>query len=219
MNPNSYKETQRALLVALADWLQKGVHPPPSHVPALRDGTLVLPSQVNFPDIPANSYGGVSRPAVKFLALANPLRPLGYGPLFNEFDESGIPTIEPPDVGSRQYTILAPQVDADGNDIGGIRSTAVLAPTATYTGWNLYNGVFQDDLCTLSGSYIPFARTPAERLATGDRRRSLQERYGTHAGYVDAVRKATKKLVKDRLLLPIDADRLIGAADASDILK
>jgi hypothetical protein len=218
-NPNSYKETQRSLLVALADWLQKGVQPPPSHVPELRDGTLVLPSQVNFPDIPANNYGGVSRPAVKFLALANPLKALDYGPLFNEFDESGIPTIEPPGVSSLQYTILVPQVDADGNDIGGIRSTAVLAPTATHTGWNLYNGVFQDDLCTLSGSYIPFATTPAERLATGDPRLSLEERYGTHAGYVDAVRKATKKLVKDRLLLPVDADRLIGAADASNVLK
>jgi len=107
----------------------------------------------------------------------------------------------------------------DGNDIGGIRSTAVLAPTATYTGWNLYSGVFQDDFCTLSGSYIPFARTFQERTSTGDPRLSLAERYGTHAGYVDAVRKATQKLVNQRLLLQVDADRLIGAADASDILK
>jgi len=110
-------------------------------------------------------------------------------------------------------------VDADGNDIGGIRSTAVLAPTATYTGWNLYSGVFQDDFCTLSGSYIPFARTRAARLAAGDPRPSLEERYGTHEGYVDAVRKATTKLVGDRLLLPADAALLISAAEASDILK
>ena len=48
---------------------------------------------------------------------------------------------------------------------------------------------------------------------------SLEERYGTHAGYVDTVRKATQKLVKQRLLLQVDADRLIGAADATDILK
>jgi len=110
-------------------------------------------------------------------------------------------------------------VDADGNDIGGIRSTAVLAPTATYTGWNLYSGVFQDDFCTLSGSYIPFA---AHVPGTDEYRRSrlsLTERYGTHAGYVDAVRKATQKLVNQRLLLQVDADRLIGAADASDVLK
>ncbi len=95
----------------------------------------------------------------------------------------------------------------------------MLAPTATYTGWNLYSGVFQDDFCTLSGSYIPFARTFQERTNTGDPRLSLTERYGTHAGYVDAVRKATQKLVNQRLLLQVDADRLIGAADASDVLK
>jgi hypothetical protein len=112
-----------------------------------------------------------------------------------------------------------PQVDADGNDIGGIRSTAVLAPTATYTGWNLYSGVFQDDLCTLSGSYIPFARTRAERLAAGDPRLSLEERYGTHDSYVDSVRRATEKLVNERLLLQVDADRLVSAAATSDVLK
>jgi hypothetical protein len=174
---------------------------------------------VNFPHIPANNYGGISRPAVKFLALANPLSVLNYGPLFNGVDETGLLTVEPPTVGTRQYTILVPQVDADGNDIGGIRSIAVLAPTASYTGWNLYSGVFQDDFCTLSGSYIPFARTFQERKNAGDPRLSLEERYGTHAGYVDAVRKATQKLVKQRLLLQVDADRLIGAADATDILK
>jgi hypothetical protein len=219
LNPNSYLETQRALWVALTDWLKHGVEPPPSHAPRLRDGTLVPPTRVNFPHIPANNYGGISRPAVKFLALANPLSVLNYGPLFNGLDESGLLTVEPPTVGTRPYTILVPQVDADGNDIGGIRSTAVLAPTATYTGWNLYSGVFQDDFCTLSGSYIPFARTFQERTSTGDPRLSLAERYGTHAGYVDAVRKATQKLVNQRLLLQVDADRLIGAADASDILK
>ena len=219
LNPNSYLETQRALWVALTDWLKRGMEPPPSHAPRLRDGTLVPPARVNFPHIPANNYGGISRPAVKFLALANPLSVLSYGPLFKGLDETGILTVEPPAVGTRQYTILVPQVDADGNDIGGIRSTAVLAPTATYTGWNLYGGVFQDDFCTLSGSYIPFARTLQERMSTGDPRLSLEERYGTHAGYVDAVRKATQTLVKQRLLLQVDADRLIGAADGSDILK
>ncbi len=219
LNPNSYLETQRALWVALTDWVKSGLQPPPSQVPRLRDGTLVPPTHVNFPHIPANTYGGISRPAVKFLALANPLSVIDYGPLFNGLDETGIITVEPPQVGTRQYPIFVPQVDADGNDVGGVRSTAVLAPTATYTGWNLYSGVFQDDFCTLSGSYIPFARTHAERLATGDPRLSLEERYGTHAGYVDAVRKATATLVRRRLLLPADADRLIGAADASDILK
>jgi len=219
LNPNSYIETQRALWVALTDWVKNRIEPPPSRVPQIHDKTLVPPSHVNFPHIPANSYGGVSRSAVKFLALANPLSAIQYGPLFNELDESGIITVEPPSVGNRPYTILVPQVDADGNDIGGVRSAAVLAPTATYTGWNLYSGVFQDDFCTLSGSYVPFATTYDERRATGDPRLSLQERYHTHEGYVEEVRKATKQLVKDRLLLQADADRLINDANASNILR
>ncbi len=219
LNPNSYLETQRALWVALTDWVKNAAEPPPSHAPRIHDGTLVLPTQVNFPHIPANTYGGVSRPAVKFLALANPLTTFDYGPLFNPLDESGIITVEPPGVGTHPYTIRVPQVDEDGNDIGGVRSTAVLAPTATYTGWNLYSGVFQDDFCTLSGSYIPFATTRAERMATGDPRPSLEERYGTHEGYVAAVRAATRRLLQERLLLPVDADSLINAADASNVLK
>jgi hypothetical protein len=218
-NPNSYKETQRALLVGLTDWIQKRVEPPASRVPTIHGGTLVRPDQVRFPAIPANSYGGVARPAVKFLALANPLTALDYGPRFDELDESGISTVEPPSSSRREYGVLVPQVDADGNDIGGVRSAAVRAPTATYTGWNLYQGVFQDDLCTLSGSYIPFATTRTERLASGDPRASLQERYGDHAGYVAAVRRATDDLVRERLLLPVDAAALVGAADASSVLK
>ena len=221
LNPNRQQETGRALWVALTDWVQRGIRPPPSVAPTIRSGTLVRPSQVNFPHIPANDYGGISRPAVKFLALANPLNVLDFGPLFNNEDESGIITVEPPEVvGTRGYTILVPQVDADGNDLGGIRTTAVQAPIATYTGWNLGRaGLFEDQLCPLSGSYIPFARTRAERLAVGDPRLSLEERYGTHDGYVAAVRKAAEQLVNQRLLLPEDAARLVRDADASDILK
>jgi hypothetical protein len=195
------------------------VEPPRSHAPRIQDGTLVRPDRVDFPSIPANNYGGIARPAVKFLALANSLSALDYGPKFDELDESGISTVEPPASSRAHYGVLVPQVDADGNDIGGIRSTAVRAPTATYTGWNLYQGVFQDDLCTLSGSYIPFASTRAERVATGDPRPSLEERYGTHAGYVAAVRRATADLVAERLLLPDDAAALVSAADASSVLR
>jgi len=79
--------------------------------------------------------------------------------------------------------------------------------------------VQEDFLCTLSGSYIPFAGTKAERKATGDPRLSLEERYKDHKGYVRAVEKATKKLVKDRFLLQRDADRLVAEAEASDILR
>jgi hypothetical protein len=71
----------------------------------------------------------------------------------------------------------------------------------------------------LSGSYFPFATTRAERLASGDPRRSLEERYGDHAGYVKAVRRAAKALVSERFLLHEDAERFIQAAEESDVLR
>lgn len=72
-----------------------------------------------------------------------------------------------------------PKVDADGNDIAGIRSVTVQAPLGTYTGWNLRReGFGEDELCGPNGSFIPFAETKAEREAAGDPRLSLEERYG-----------------------------------------
>jgi hypothetical protein len=220
-NPNPQRETMRALWVAFTAWIKDGVKPPRSRMALLRDGTLVPPEEVQFPTIPANSYGGISRPAVKWLALANQLDVLDWGPRFDPYDESGIITIEPPAVVAKAaYPIYVPQVDADGNDLAGVRSATLEAPLGTYTGWNLQAAPrFEDQMCSLQGSYIPFARTQAERLAAGDPRLSLEERYGTHAGYVAAVRTATQRLVRERLLLPDDAARLVAEAEASDVLR
>jgi len=220
-NPNPQRETMRALWVAFTRWINEGVAPPPSETPTVRDETLVLPFAVDFPHIPANNYGGVSRSGVTYTGLVNALWVLNYGPLFNNEDESGIITVEPPEVlRSLQYTILVPQVDADGNDVAGVRTTGIQAPIATYAGWNPFRpGLFGEQLCTRQGSYIPFARTRAERLAIGDPRLSLEERYGTHEGYMAAVRAAAARLVAQRFLLPEDAARLVSEAEASDVLR
>jgi hypothetical protein len=116
----------------------------------------------------------------------------------------------------KDYAVLVPIVDADGNEIAGIRSTSVQAPLATYTGWNLRQVGF--DQCQANGSYIPFAETKAERDATGDPRPSLEERYGDHEGYVEAVREAADRLVAQRFLLPEDAAAIIKAAEDGDVL-
>jgi alpha/beta hydrolase family protein len=93
------------------------------------------------------------------------------------------------------------------------------APLGSYLGWNVTAGGFdKGKQCTLSGGYIPFAKTKAERLAAGDPRLSLEERYGSHAGYVATVRAAAEKAVKERFLLQDDADQLIAQASASDVL-
>ncbi len=228
LNPNPQAETMRALWAAFTDWVKKGARPPPSNTPRIADGTFVRPDQVKFPSIPANSYRNQSpagpanptvRPAVRWSAVATPLHVLDMGPLFNGLDETGIITREPPGVSKAQYGILVPQVDADGNDLGGIRSTRQQAPLATYTGWNMgRQGRFEDGLCSLSGSYIPFAHRAADRVA-GDPRPSIEERYKDHAGYVAAVRAAAQRLVAQRFLLQEDADRLVAEADAGNILR
>ena len=81
-NPNPQRWTMRALLVAFTAWVRDGVAPPPSAVPRIADGTLLPPENVRFPVIPANEYGGVPRPAVRFLGVTNPLRVLDFGPQY-----------------------------------------------------------------------------------------------------------------------------------------
>ena len=66
---------------------------------------------------------------------------------------------------------------------------------------------------------IPFAATRAERMANGDPRLSLEERYRTHEGYVEAVRAAAARAVSERFLLQEDADALIAQAAASNVLR
>jgi hypothetical protein len=96
----------------------------------------------------------------------------------------------------------------------------IRVPVGTHTGWNIRGeGSRAPNLCGLSGSFVPFATTKAERLANGDPRQSLEERYTNHRGYVNAVRRATKKLEEDGFLIPEDADRFIGDAEASSVLR
>jgi hypothetical protein len=155
---------------------------------------------------------------VRFLAVHNPLHPLDYGPEYKPAETSGVITQEPPRSGTATYGVLVPQVDRDGNDVGGLRSAHLQVPIGTYTGWNLGRaGRFENGFCSLQGSFIPFARTKQERLDTGDQRLSIEERYPTKETYVEAVRGATSKLLSERMLLPEDRDRLIQQANSEGI--
>ena len=111
------------------------------------------------------------------------------------------------------YTVLVPQVDEDGNDAAGVRAPMVQAPLATYTGWNLRSkGFGHGAMHEFTGSTIGLPETAEERAATGDPRKSIQERYGNAAGYVAAIRAAAEKLVAERLMLPEDVERCVAAA-------
>jgi hypothetical protein len=94
------------------------------------------------------------------------------------------------------------------------------APLGTYLGWNITNGGFHDDkICAYLGGWIPFKRTLAERLAAGDPRPSLEERYGNHDGYVAAVRSAIARVKASGFLLDADATRLENQAVLSNVLN
>ncbi len=217
-NPNPQLWTMRALLSALTAWVRDGLAPPPSATPRVADGTLVPPDQVRFPEIPANSYGGVERPAVSALRIYDPLHVLDYGPLYDAENSSGVITREPPQVKSGSYGVLEMQVDADGNDFAGIRSVFLQAPIGTYTGWNLgRKDRFENGMCNLQGSFVPFAATKAERLATGDPRLSIEERYPSREAYLAAFKKAAADLIAKRYLLPEDAALLLDRAESEGI--
>ena len=208
-NPNPESDTTKALMVALIDWVTKGTEPPPSRYPHRDQLAAATKAAIGFPTIP-----GVPSPD----GLVNSLLDYDFGPDFFYNDLSGVVSKEPPTV-KQVIPTLVPKVDADGSDVGGVPSVLRQAPLGTYLGWNVTAGGFDKGrICNLSGGYWPFAKTKAERTASGDPRLSLEERYRTHQGYVDAVKKAADQAVAERFLLREDADRLISQAAGSDVL-
>ncbi len=176
-------EVMRALLRGLHRWVTTGAAPPACRHPRLADRSLVPVSEVAFP-----SLLGVSDPRT----IEGPAVPGGTG--------------------ARPLPFLVPQVDADGNDASGIRTPEQAVPLATTTGWNFRSGRVGNPSTTypLLGSYIPLARTRAEREARRDPRQSIEERYQNKEDYLQRIRAAATALVKDRLLL---ADDVAGVVD------
>ncbi len=210
-NPNPQSDTTRALMLDLIDWVTKGTPPPPSRYPRRDHGDLVkaTAAATGFPSIP-----GVPSPD----GLVNSLLDYDFGPQFKYNDLSGIITKEPPSI-RQVIPTLVPRVNKDGNDEAGVPSVLLQAPLGTYTGWNVTAAGFnKGGICGLNGGYIPFAKTKAARMASGDPRPSLEERYANHDAYVAAVKTAADTAVKERFLLQKDADRLIAEAAASNVL-
>jgi hypothetical protein len=186
-NPHSPAPALRALFIALDEWVMAGTPPPPSSVPRISDRTLVAPG--NFPNIPGFATTRV-------------------------MNEIAVPDdwVHPKEARS-PYRPLVAKVDADGNEVAGIRLPDIAVPMATYTGWNVYKAPFTEgELCDRDGSYSAFAATRAERLARKDPRPSFEERYGSPAKYAAAVERAAQALVKQRLLLREDAQRYVERA-------
>jgi hypothetical protein len=208
LNPLDSAPVQRALWTALDEWSTQGRQPPDSQVPTFRNKTLVAPDQasVGFPNIPHVTYTGLKTTRYRF----------DYG---KDFYQTFVPTINPPVIttqyednpaNGRIYPSFVPKTDSDGNDIAGIRLPELVVPLATYTGWGLRSGVWQNDGCEASGQYIPFPSTTAARMTSGDPRPSVQERYATFAAYKAKVVAAVDGLVRNRFFICDDTQDIVN---------
>ena len=223
-NPMPHTETVNALRVHFRNWVMRGTAPPASRYPTLAArpgearGTLALANKASlgFPTLPQ------LRPTVPEPDFIMPVLDYDWGPDFNTRDGAGIAGYAPPPI-KQVLTMLAPRVDADGNELGGVPVVLAAAPLGTYLGWNITAGgarpFHQGQICNYVGGMVPFAKTAQERQANADPRLSLEERYGSHDGYVNAVTQASQRAVAEGFLLADDAAALIQAAQASAVLR
>jgi alpha/beta hydrolase family protein len=191
----------RAMIDAMDRWATHGVPPPDSRIPSRVDGTLTTFEEWRrqFPPIPA-----VATPHAP-----NRLPLLDFGP----DAERGMLKEPPVVIPGEGYTVLVPAVDADGNDIAGVRAPMVQAPLGTYCGWNLRaRGFGHGAMHEFSGSYIPLPEAAEERRMTGDPRKSVLERYPNADAYVAAISAAARQLVEAGLMLEEDVERAVATA-------
>lgn len=197
LNPLNYSYAVRALFRALDRWVVEDAAPPPSAYPKIADGTLTPPDRAGWPAIP-----GYALPQ-------HPLRAfhLDFGPDWSK----GIVSVDPPEIG-KPFVQLVPAVDADGNVRSGIRLPDIAVPLATQAGWNYRDRSIgaPDKLAGEIGSYIPFARTRADRERLHDPRPSIEERYRDRDEYLGKYAAATLDLVARGYVL---------AEDVADLLK
>ncbi|ANI89981.1 hypothetical protein A9P82_12205 [Arachidicoccus ginsenosidimutans] len=218
-NPTRAEPVLRALFMDLDSWVTKNIAPPNSMVPRVADGTAAFAKadKNSFTGkVPAKELGWKNIPGVTYTGLITVRHVIDYGAQFGK----GIISKYPERPGNKAYKNFVSKVDTDDNEIAGIHTPQTAVPLGTYTSWALRRkGFAENDGGEASGQFIPFAKTKAERLQTHDPRLSLEERYGTHEGYVNAVKKAVSLLETQRLLLKEDGERYVEDAEKSSILK
>lgn len=203
VNPLDYRPVLRSLLLHLDAWITLRAEPPASDYPTIA-GAALAPAAAYleaYPKIPG------ARAPVRAL---DPLR-MDFGGCFL----SGIVDVLPPRTG-RPFGVLVPLTDADGLERAGIRLPDVSVPLGTYTGWNPQNAATgaPDRLSRTEGSFFPFPRTEDERLAAGDPRRAISERYANRDAYTQAYAAAALALAEKGLILGSDINPMIERARA-----
>ncbi|WP_020698217.1 alpha/beta hydrolase domain-containing protein [Reyranella massiliensis] len=188
-NPHNPMPAVRALLVALDEWVISGKAPPPSKVPTLAAGTLVDAGKTGFPSVPGAAV----------VRVTNSVSPPG------DWTD--------PKPAGKTYRTLVSKVDADGNEVAGVRLPDIAVPLATYTGWNEYKPPYpKGEIADRDGSCLPFPVDKAARESSGDPRPSIAERYKSGADYIAKVQAVVDQLLAERLILPEDAARYIERA-------
>ncbi len=201
LNYVDYRPLMRTALYHLDRWVTHGEEPPANGYPNLADGTVVSAYDT------ADRFGTL--PGVEFPRHQKVMRRLDFGP------DRAVPTVIPPEVGD-EYPMLVSAIDADGNEVGGIRLPAIEVPLATYAGWNVRHtdiggaGQVLAPGGTVVGCAIPFAATREERLASGDPRPSIEERYGSREEYLERVRACAESLVESGYVLAEDVEELVA---------
>ena len=198
-NPADFRPLMRSILLKLDGWVQ-GKSMPKSVFPTIRAGSLVHWEQhaVGFPEIPGIRYPTVIHQPNDWY----------YGVNW-ERDKSEV-QIHPPSM-RNDYRVLVPKVDMDGNEIGCLLPPEVAVPLGTYTSWNLFpdNHPARRDIVGLTGAFLVFENTLADRKASGDPRVSLSERFAGEQQYSSAFAVACQRLVKQGFLLESEVPALL----------
>ena len=186
----------RSMVAHMDAWVRSNTPPPPSAYPKIADGTLVPLQHYVFPKLP-----GVNQPHEANAA---------YRIVFGTEWQAGILSLQPPKVGDA-FPVLVPQVDADGNERDGVRLPEITVPLATYASWNLRDPSIgaSDQRTAFEASYIPFPKTAADRLRSGDPRKSIAERYASREDYVTKYAAALDDLIRQRWILPEDREAVL----------
>lgn len=204
--------------VGLRAWVMNGTAMPFSRYPTLAGKNLVDPTMaaMGFP----HGVPGIPDSVFSPDNFVNPVLDYDWGPDYDHSDASGVPVAVP--AIKHVIKMKVPAVNKDGNELGGVPTVQVDAPLGTYLGWNITSNAaatpfHAGQVCNYVGGMVPFALTKAARLANGDPRLSLEERYGSHNGYVAAVTAAANNAFAQSYLLAADRDALIAQAVASNV--
>jgi len=191
----------RAMIANMDAWVRNGIEPPASRYPRIDDGTLVKIEKLSFPRIPGLTP----------TASANKGWRLDFGPAWRKGELS----LQPPVVGD-PFPVRVPQVDADGNDRGGIALPEITVPLATYTGWNLRAPAIGAPVerQAFLGSFVPLRVTAEEATAAHDPRPAILTRYKDYDEYRERFAQALDALIKDRYLLEVDRGQLMSRSEA-----